>query len=85
MQKLKIQIAIKANGMTYTVVKKGDVNGDGVVNSVDALIVLKQSAGIIKQDGAYSLAMDSNKDGVVNSADALLILKYSADLSKITI
>ena len=76
---------IKANGMTYTVVKKGDVNGDGVVNSVDALIVLKQSAGIIKQDGAYSLAMDSNKDGVVNSADALLILKYSADLSKITI
>ena len=76
---------IKANGMTYTVVKKGDANGDGVVNSVDALIVLKQSAGIIKQDGAYSLAMDSNKDGVVNSADALLILKYSADLSKITI
>lgn len=76
---------IKANGMTYTVVKKGDANGDGVVNSVDALLVLKQSAGLIKQDGAYSLAMDSNKDGVVNSADALLILKYSADLLKITI
>ena len=63
----------------------GDANGDGVVNSVDALLVLKQSAGLIKQDGAYSLAMDSNKDGVVNSADFLLILKYSADLLKITI
>jgi len=68
---------------THTVVKKGDTNGDGKINSNDALDVLKQSVSIISKKGCYLEAMDANKDGKVNSNDALLILKNSVGTENI--
>lgn len=69
----------------YTVVKKGDANGDGKINSNDALEVLKQSVNMITKKGCYLESMDANKDGKVNSADALLILKNSVGIENISI
>lgn len=74
---------ITTGGKTYTIVVKGDSNGDGKVNSADALIALKHSAGVEKKTGIYLAALDVNKDGKTNSADALAILKCSAGLEKI--
>ena len=65
------------NGNTSSTVKKGDVNGDGTINSADALVILKYSVGTANLTGTYLSAADVNKDGKVNSADALKILKYS--------
>ena len=56
----------------------GDVNGDGKVNSSDALAVLKSSTGIITLSSAQKTAADVNGDGAVNVIDAMLIARYAA-------
>ena len=76
---------ITIDGKTYTVIKLGDSNGDGKVNSVDALITLKHSASIENQTGVYLLALDANGDKKVNSFDALAMLKSSVGLEQISI
>ena len=58
----------------------GDVNGDGVVNSLDAAQTLKHDAQLIVLDVAAYVAADVNGDGIVNSLDAAMILKYDADI-----
>lgn len=58
----------------------GDVNGDGNVNSIDAALILKYSAGSVDFTETQLLAGDFNGDGSVNSIDAAMILKKSAGL-----
>lgn len=53
----------------------GDLNGDGNVNSTDALLVLKYSVGAVAE--IDSKIADVNSDGKVNSTDALAILRIS--------
>ncbi len=57
----------------------GDVNCDGVVNSVDAALLLQFAAGVIGSLACQGTA-DVNKDGSINSIDAALILQFSAGL-----
>ncbi|MBR6530897.1 MAG: dockerin type I repeat-containing protein [Clostridia bacterium] len=57
---------------------QGDVNGDGKVNSTDALKVLQYSVNIIKS--IDKTAADVNGDGKINSTDALIILQISVGL-----
>jgi hypothetical protein len=59
----------------------GDVNDDGQVGSVDALITLQSAVGLPVPDPArVAVAGDVNNDGQVNSADALAILQYVVGL-----
>ena len=58
----------------------GDLSGDGVINTADAVFVLKAAAGMIQLDEGQSTAGDCNRDGTVNTADAVLILKYAAGM-----
>lgn len=62
--------AVKEQTEVKTVV--GDVNGDGVVNALDAAAILKAVAAGTAIDAA---AGDYNADGVVNAMDASAILK----------
>jgi hypothetical protein len=58
----------------------GDINGDGSVNSIDAVFVLKDFASQIlgnKTTLDVSTA-DMNDDGKINSSDAVIILKQYA-------
>lgn len=57
----------------------GDVNGDGSINIVDALLVAQYYVGL---DPANFLveASDANCDGTVNIVDALLIARYYVGL-----
>ena len=59
----------------------GDVNADGWVNIVDALIVATYSVnpGIAVPNGGDIALGDVNADGQVNIVDALLIATYSVD------
>ncbi len=50
---------------------KGDVNGDGMISSLDALMALKISIGAIPA----TAAADVNGDGKITSVDAVLILQ----------
>jgi len=58
----------------------GDANGDGVVNSSDALLVLSCDAGIDTSDYCPMNCGDVDENGMVDSTDALIILAYDAGL-----
>jgi hypothetical protein len=57
----------------------GDVNDDGLVNSVDALLIVQFDAGLLDHL-ANAPSADVNLNGIVNSVDAALVLQYVADL-----
>lgn len=57
----------------------GDANCDGVVNSIDAAIILQFAAGLIEAVGCPKSA-DVNGDSLVNAVDAVLVLQYIAGL-----
>lgn len=69
---------------TYTLALMGDVNGDGKINSSDALAVLQHSVAISSLTGAKLTAADLDANGNVNSADALKILRISVGLDKLS-
>ena len=60
-------------------VLRGDGNCDGRVNSLDALVVLQFSAGLLAHL-ACGDAADANRNGTINALDAALILQYDAGL-----
>ena len=58
----------------------GDLNSDGRINTADAVLVLKEAAGIINLTTEQLKCGDCNHDNKVNTADAVLILKYAAGM-----
>ena len=68
-----LQIRVGEDTVTW-----GDVNGDGKVNSTDAVLILRYAAQLgVDIDTA---AADVNGDGKINSTDAVLVLRYAAQL-----
>lgn len=57
---------------------KGDVNGDGKVNTLDAVKILQYVAKKIVLTSKQSLVADVNGDGKINTLDAVKILQYVA-------
>ena len=55
----------------------GDIDLDGSVTSVDALLALRRSMGVVELTQAELLRGDVNCDGEVDSVDALIILRMS--------
>ncbi|MBQ7548423.1 MAG: hypothetical protein IJT03_01820 [Clostridia bacterium] len=58
----------------------GDVNGDGSVNSSDALMVLRHTVNLIQLEKSAMSVADLDGNGQINSADALRILQISVGL-----
>jgi hypothetical protein len=64
------------DNVTYhRAVQLGDVNADGIVDSADALLILRYSMNLGTLTAAQLSVADINGDGVVDSADALLLLR----------
>ena len=59
--------------------RNGDVNMDGVTNSIDVLLVLQLIAGLISPTPNFDRA-DVNMDGEVNAVDTALMLQFDAGL-----
>jgi hypothetical protein len=57
----------------------GDVNDDGHVNSVDALLIVQFDAELLDHL-LNAPSADVNLNGIVNSVDAALVLQYTAGL-----
>lgn len=62
---------------------KGDINADGQINSLDALIALKSAVGSVNLNAEEKDAADVNSDNAVNSLDALIILQISTKIKSI--
>ena len=60
----------------------GDVNDDGKGNVLDAVMILRHDANIIKLDDSQLKAADVNGDGKVDVLDAVMILRYEAGIIK---
>ena len=62
----------------------GDVNGDNLCNSTDALIILSYDVGMpIPQpyiDRINQGCADTNGDGMTNSTDALVLLSFDVGM-----
>ncbi len=74
---------ITAGGMDMMGSKTGDLNADGVANSVDALLVLFHDAGLGEPPtdiDAWTAIADVDCDLEVTALDAALILQADAGL-----
>ena len=58
----------------------GDLNGDGIVNSADALIAQRIAVGEVIPTPLQQYAGDINGDGQIDSADVILILRLAVGL-----
>lgn len=76
---------VTINNKTYTIVKKGDVNGDANITPADATVALRSYVGLDKNTDVQNKAADTNKDGKVTPADATVILRSYVGLDKIEI
>lgn len=69
----KIVVSNDSESKEFVVVIRGDVTGDGKVNSADLLRIVKY----LKEEATINItAGDVTEDGTVNSADLLRIVKY---------
>lgn len=62
-------------------IPNGDVNGDGITNAIDSVLLLQISAGLLLRDTLPEADRgDVNDDGEISSLDATLVLQFEAGL-----
>lgn len=59
-------------------VKKGDLNGDGMVNAMDVNIAKRLLSGSVTPTTAQKVAGDINNDGQFNGKDANLLTRFAS-------
>ena len=68
---------VKGGDADIYIVKAGDFNLDGKVDSTDALMILRYDVGKLEEaDGLQLLTADVTGDSKVDSADALKVLRF---------
>ena len=67
-------------GTEFAKYTPGDVNNDGDINNIDAMLVLQYTVGIIGETELCVEAADVNGDGEHNNIDAMLILQYTVGI-----
>lgn len=73
------------DGKEYTIIKLGDVNGDGKTNSGDYVLLKNHIMDQGKLDGVYYKAGDANNDTKTNSGDYVLIKNSIMSSGNITL
>ena len=58
----------------------GDANGDTVVDTRDAVVILKLAAGMTTLTEEQAKAADVNHDGIADTRDVVIILKFMAGM-----
>ena len=66
--------------VVYEIIVNGDVNGDGVANSLDSILIKAHRNEITALAGDAFEAADINNDGSVNIADSKLLLYHRAEV-----
>lgn len=78
-----VTVVQNEESLTFNVAIYGDINGDGVIDKLDYLQVLRFYYNYSTLEGVYKEAADANKDGVVDKLDYLAILRDFYGYSKI--
>ncbi len=69
------------NLLVYEIIVKGDVNGDGVADSLDTVSIKAHRSEVKLLKGAALKAADINNDNSVDSTDSKLLLYHRAEVS----
>lgn len=64
----------------YTIVIKGDTNGDGTADGCDAVIINAIAAGMLSLDKAFVLAADTDSNGTVTESDCTYSINCGINL-----
>ncbi|MCQ2470434.1 MAG: dockerin type I repeat-containing protein [Clostridia bacterium] len=64
----------------FSLLMMGDIDFDGMINSTDALLVLRSTVGTVELNDRQTIYADVNDDGIINSADALCIQRRCVGL-----
>ena len=67
--------------VVYEVVVKGDINGDGLANSLDSILIKAIRNEVTEVSGSAKVAADINDDGKVNITDSKLLLYHRAEVT----
>ena len=73
---MKIEVSNGTEKMTYTLIVRGDVNGDGYVKMNDVMDIAKYIVELDGISGNYLVAADVTKDDNVKMNDVMKIAKY---------
>ncbi len=78
-------INITSNNVTktFTIAIKGDVNGDGIINSLDSGRILRHILKYSTLVESSLAAADTNYDGIINSIDSGYTLRHILGYSKL--
>ena len=71
----KVSINNQSSTEVLEVIIKGDTSGDGEINALDLLQVVKYISGSYTLEGAYKEAADTSDDNEINALDVLQIVK----------
>lgn len=81
-----IPVSIQNGKLTFSFsCVKGDVNGDGLVKSNDAILTLRIAARLMTPTPEQECAADVNNDGIVKSNDSIIILRNAAGITAPTL
>ncbi|MBN2737462.1 MAG: dockerin type I repeat-containing protein [Spirochaetales bacterium] len=75
MKKVSLILLFSVTALSLSAQSMGDVNNDGSLNIVDALLIAREYVGL-SNPVFYPEAADVNQDGVINIIDALLVAQY---------
>lgn len=73
---MKITLNFNNTDYHYTVVVKGDINGDGYIYATDYVKIKNHIMGKTTLTGAYALAADVNNDASIYATDYVKIKNY---------
>ncbi len=73
---MKMSIRVQNIEYDYTIVIKGDANGDGLIYATDYVKIKNQIMGKPTLEGAYYLAADIDNDGNIYATDYVKIKNY---------
>ncbi len=76
---------IIVNGNTYILVKLGDINGDGYIDTGDTLIAKQVVLGLRSVEEVYKIAMDVNRDSYIDTGDTLVLKRFILKIGNINI
>ena len=79
----KVSINNQSSTEVLEVIIKGDTSGDGEINALDLLQVVKNISGSYNLEGAFKEAADTSGDGEINALDVLQIVKNISGSYKI--
>ncbi len=71
----RVTISDGVTTVTYEVLIYGDVTGNGVIDKLDFLAVLRHYYKYKEYNGVYKEAADADKNGVIDKLDFLAVLK----------